>query len=52
VNSGGTTGGVHQQQGNANRASVAGRCPMPIFSLVNNKFHTQIHARNHIREYD
>jgi predicted class III extradiol MEMO1 family dioxygenase len=25
-----TTGEVQQQQGNANRASVAGRCPTPI----------------------
>jgi hypothetical protein len=40
------------QQGNANRASVAGRCPTPIFSLVDNKLRTQIHTRNHIREYD
>jgi len=30
VNSIGTTGEVQQQQGNANRASVAGRCPTPI----------------------
>ena len=52
MNSGGTIGGVYQQQGNANRASVAGRCSMPIFSLVDNKFRTQIHFTNHIREYD
>jgi hypothetical protein len=52
VNSGGTTGGLQQQQGNANRASVVGRCPTPIFSLVDNKLCIQIYARNHIREYD
>jgi hypothetical protein len=37
---------------NTNQASVAGRCPTPIFFLVDNKLRTQIHARNHIREYD
>jgi len=36
VVSGGTVGGVQQQQGNASRASIAGRYSIPISPLVNN----------------
>ena len=36
--SGGTAGGVQQQQGNASRASTTGRYPIPISPLVNNYF--------------
>jgi hypothetical protein len=36
--SGGTAGGVQQQQGNASRASTAGRYSVPISPLVNNYF--------------
>ena len=38
VVSGGTTGGVQQQQGNASQASTAGRYSVPISPLVNNYF--------------
>jgi hypothetical protein len=38
VVSGGTAGGVQQQQGNASRASTAGRYLVPISPLVNNYF--------------
>ena len=36
VVSGGTAGGVQQQQGNASRASTTGRYSVPISPLVNN----------------
>jgi hypothetical protein len=39
VVSGGTAGGVQQPQGNASRASTAGRYLVPISPLVNNYFH-------------
>jgi hypothetical protein len=38
VVSGGTAGGVQQQQGNASRAFIAGRYSVPISLLVNNYF--------------
>jgi hypothetical protein len=38
VVSGGTTGGVQQQQGNASRVSTASRYLIPISPLVNNYF--------------
>jgi hypothetical protein len=36
--SGGTAGGVQQQQGNASRASTVNRYLIPICPLVNNYF--------------
>jgi hypothetical protein len=38
VVSGGTAGGVQQQQGNASRASTVGRYSVPISPLVNKYF--------------
>jgi hypothetical protein len=38
VVSGGTAGGVQQQQGNASRASIVGRYSVPISPLVNKYF--------------
>ena len=46
VVSGGTAGGVQQPQGNASRASTAGRYLVLISPLVNNYFNQLLNYKN------
>jgi len=51
VDSGGTTGGVQQQQGSASRASTADRYSIPVPSLNNGSFSNLFNLRKDKMEW-